>query len=178
MNKKRSLILKIVVPVLIVVVIVGLYVIKNLPKESEKQQEIINQNPDFALTVTEPLDMDALKAYGLPILIEFGSESCPPCQQMVPVIEALNEELQGKAIIKYMDVWETPDWAEGYPLTVIPTQLFIDSKGNPYNPADPDVMDMLLYSMKDTGEHVYTTHEGIISKDDLLIVLKEMGMQE
>jgi thioredoxin 1 len=97
---------------------------------------------------------------------------------MKPIIEALNKELKGKAIIKYVDVWANPEFGEDYPLTLIPTQLFINSDGTPYNPENPEELKMNLYSMKDSGEHVYTTHEGTISKETLLDILTEMGMKE
>ena len=97
---------------------------------------------------------------------------------MAPIIEALNMELRGKAIIKYADVWANPDLAKGYPLSVIPTQLFIDADGNPYNPEDPNALSLKLYSSKDTGELIYTTHEGLITASDLASILKDMGMEQ
>jgi thioredoxin 1 len=36
---------------------------------------------------------------------------------------------------------------------------------------------MNLYTSKDTGEHIFTTHEGLIKKDELLRILGEMGMK-
>jgi thioredoxin 1 len=166
--------LKIIVPVLIVCIIAGIWIAKNL---LEKPEANAAANPDFSLVVTDVLDLETLKGYGLPILIEFGSDSCAPCREMAPIIESLNEELQGKAIIKYADVWKYPHLAESYPLSVIPTQLFIGADGKPYNPADPDALSMNLYAEKDTGVHVFTTHEGTLTKDELLTILDEMGMQ-
>lgn len=173
-KSKRERMIKIIVPVLIICVIVVLWVVKNTQQDTELEQA---GDSEFALQATEALDLDALKSYGLPILIEFGSDSCAPCRQMAPIIEALHQELEGKAIIKYVDVWENPDFADGYPISVIPTQLFIDAEGEPYNPANPDSPKMDLYVTKDTGEHVFTTHEGTLTKEELLSIFKEMGMQ-
>ncbi|NLW11409.1 MAG: hypothetical protein GX028_05265 [Clostridiaceae bacterium] len=33
----------------------------------------------------------------------------------------------------------------------------------------------MMYETKETGEHIYTIHQGNMSKEDTLIVLKEMG---
>lgn len=171
---KKNLAVKIFIPVLIVLVIAGIWVFKK--SQNDNLQNDVN--PDFALNTSQALDLEKLKSYKLPILIEFGSDSCPACREMAPIIKALNKELQGKAIIKYVDIWKYPAFADGYPLTVIPTQLFINSEGNPYKPENPDSYDFKYYSTKDTNEHVFTTHEGIISKNKLLEILKEMGMQE
>lgn len=176
-NSKKATnnkLIKILVPVLIVCIIAGIWFAKNLLNKPEANAA---DNPDFSLHVTESLDLEKLKSYDLPILIEFGSDSCDPCQEMAPIIEALNAELQGKAIVRYADVWKYPDLAEGFPLSVIPTQLFIDAEGNPYNPADPEALSMNLYASKSTNEHVFTTHEGTLTKDQLLTILNEMGMQ-
>lgn len=167
-NKK---ILKIVVPVLFCCILIGMWIVKSQEVWSEKY------NTDFALHVTDEFDLDKLKAYGLPIILDFGSDSCIPCKEMAPVLEALNEELQGKAIIKFIDVWKYKSLGEGFPIVLIPTQIFIDSEGNPYKPIDPEANDMKLYTLRSTGEHVYTAHEGVMSRDQLLNVLKEMGVK-
>ncbi|MDF2568254.1 MAG: Thioredoxin [Oscillospiraceae bacterium] len=170
---KKDIVLKIFVPIVLVVIIAGIWFVKNA---QEKPPIVNTENSAFDLNIAEKLDIEKLKSYGLPILIEFGSESCPPCKEMAPVIENLNKELRGKAIIKYMDVWEHPDWSDGYPLTVIPTQLFIDAEGNPYNPKDPEASKIKIHT-DDTNKHTFTTHEGIISKENLVSILEEMGMK-
>ena len=96
---------------------------------------------------------------------------------MAPVLIELNKELQGKAIILFVDVWKNQALAEGYPVSLIPTQIFIDAKGKPYNPKNPEAVGMKLYSLKATGEHVFTAHEGGMTKGQLLDVLKEMGLE-
>jgi len=175
-NKNKA-VAKILVPLLIVLVIVGIWFIKDLQRNSDGDDQA-NGNPDFALKATEPLDLEQLKSYGIPIILDFGSESCPPCREMAPTIEKLNKDLQGKAIIKYMDVWESPELAEGYPISVIPTLMFFDKDGNPYLPPDPETTQMILYSTKDTEEHVFTAQEGIMTEDKIRAILVEMGMEE
>ena len=34
-----------------------------------------------------------------------------------------------------------------------------------------------MYSSKDTNEHVFTTHEGGMTKEQILAVFKEMGVE-
>lgn len=110
-------------------------------------------------------------------MIDFGADSCIPCKEMAPVLKELNSELQGKAIIKFVDVWKYQSLAEGYPISLIPTQIFIDAKGKPYIPKDPEAIGVNMYSNNDTKEHQFTTHEGGLTKEQLLNVLEEMGLE-
>ena len=184
MKSKKGLVLKIVIPILILSVVAGIWIVKNNGKDNslvaseKKAGSVENGNQDFSLHVTQKLDLEKLKSYGLPIVIDFGSDSCIPCKEMAPVLEELNKELQGKAIVRFVDVWKYQDLAEGYPVSVIPTQILIDANGKPYNPKDPEALGLKKYSSRDTGEHVFTSHEGGITKEQLLSALKEMGLKE
>ena len=181
---------KIILPIVIVAIVAGIWLMKNagsspstIPSDSQSSgsQAVSADSSDagrsFDLEIKTSLDLDKLKSYGLPILIEFGSEDCPACQVMAPIIADLNEQLRGRAIVRYADVWANPDLANGYPLSVIPTQLFIDAKGNPYSPANPDALELLLYNSKSTGQHVLTMHEGTLTQKELMSILTEMGMK-
>jgi len=158
-KSKGSLAIKIIIPILLLCVVAGIWAVKNSQKNTEK------------------IDLEKLKSYKLPIIIDFGADSCIPCKEMAPVLKELNEELQGKAIIKFVDVWKYQALAEGYPISVIPTQILIDTEGKPYTPKDPEAMQMKLYSLRETNEHVFTAHEGGMTKEQLLSALKEMGLK-
>jgi len=173
-NTKNSL-LKIIVPILIFVVVGGIWYFKN---DDNNPPATTDANPDFALHVTEALDLEKLKSYGLPIMIDFGADSCIPCKEMAPVLAKLNQELQGKAIIKFVDVWKYQELSAGYPISVIPTQVFFDKDGKPYSPKDPQALQMNMYSLKGTNEHIFTTHEGGMTEEMILAALKEMGLEE
>lgn len=164
---------KILIPVLIVAAIGGVWFLKN----SNKTPIVKEDNPSFALHVTDSLDLKQLKSYGIPIMIDFGADSCIPCKEMAPVLKQLNEELRGKVIIKFVDVWKYQSLAEGYPISVIPTQVFFDKEGKPYTPKNPESSQMKMYSSKDTEEHVFTAHEGGMTKEQILEVFEEMGIQ-
>ncbi|MEI6580493.1 MAG: thioredoxin domain-containing protein, partial [Eubacteriales bacterium] len=117
-NSTEKLILKIVVPIMLVCVVVGIWAVKNVQKVKDASDNTTvaqinssgnsdsNSNPDFAYSVTDELDMDKLKSYKLPIIIEFGAEWCAPCKQMAPIITALNKELRGKAIVRFVNTDE------------------------------------------------------------------------
>ena len=172
-NKSKR-VLKILLPFLLVCIVISIWVVKNSKGDVVSEG---NGNPDFALHVTQDIELEKLKSYRLPIIIDFGADSCIPCKEMAPVLEELNQELQGKAIVKFVDVWKYKDLAKGYPINLIPTQVFIDAKGQPYQPSDPESKQLNLYSLKDTGEHAFTTHEGSLTKEQLLDILTEMGLK-
>lgn len=130
----------------------------------------------FDLDATNNFNLDQLKTYGLPMIIDFGSDSCIPCKEMAPTLKALNEELKGKAIVKFVDVWKNQDAAANLPVKVIPTQFFFDKNGKPYVPKD-NQSGFTMYSDKTTGEHIFTVHEGGMDKEAVLKVLKEMGVK-
>ncbi len=58
-----------------------------------------------------------------PVLVEFGADWCPPCQAMIPVLEALAEENDGKAVIAKLDVDTNPVTADRYGIRNLPTML-------------------------------------------------------
>ena len=170
-KKRKALLLKILVPVLIAIAIVGVYIIKNNSQTTNDIDQVA-----FALDATEDFDLDEILSYGLPVIIDFGSDSCIPCKEMVPALKKLNEDLKGKAIVKFVDVWKNADAAAAIPLRVIPTQFFFDKDGKPYVPDNKDSA-FIMYLNQETGEHVFTAHEGGMKKDDILAVLKELGVQ-
>ncbi len=176
-SNKKSL-FKIMAILFISVVIAGIWSVKNREKQDLQQPSSSpDGNPDFNLYVTETLDLEKLKSYGLPIIIDFGADSCIPCKEMAPVLKELNETLQKKAIVRFVDVWKHRNLAEGYPLRAIPTQFFFNADGTPFTPSDSIAVPMQRYSAKDTGAHVFTLHEGGMTKAQLLGVLKEMGVE-
>jgi thioredoxin 1 len=168
-------IIKFAVLFIIISVIAGIWILKN---NQADETEIENINPDFTLNVSEEIDLERLKSYGLPILIDFGADSCIPCKEMAPILKKLNAELRGKAIIKFVDVWKNQGLASGYPVSVIPTQFLFDSKGDPYSPKDDKPIRFHKYSSKDTNKHIFTSHEGGMTETMIRTVLVEMGLKE
>lgn len=122
------------------------------------------------------MDLEKLTSYGLPIIFDFGSEGCDPCRRMKPGLIAVNEAMQGKAIVKFLDVWEYTDAAAGYPITLIPTQMFINADGTPYVPGEDIDIEFTTYNNRETGEHALTLHEGMLTEDEMLRILEDMGV--
>lgn len=163
---------RIIIPILIALVIVGLYLLKNpigAPAETT----------EFDLDATINFDLEKILSYGLPVIVDFGSDSCVPCKVMAPILVELNNELRGKAIIKFVDVSKNSKAAAGMQLEVIPTQFFFYADGTAYVPTDEAAAryGFIMYQRRDTGEHVLTAHQGALDKENMLEILKEMGME-
>ena len=89
---------------------------------------------------------------GLPMLLELGAETCPPCRQMKPILNDLKEEYKGRIIVQIVDVYEHPDWARRYGIYLIPTQIFFDAE----------------------GKELFR-HEGFFSRQEILGKFREFG---
>lgn len=177
---KKKNIIKILIPCLILLVIGGIYLFKNPPVQNQKPESTATpEDAAFTLTATETIDFEALAEYGLPIIVDYGSDSCIPCQQMAPVLETMNEEMTGKAFIKFVDVWKYADAASNVPVQVIPTQVLVNADGTPFVPSDElaQIIEFILYNSRETGEHVFTVHQGGMTEEQMRLILTEMGVE-
>lgn len=171
-------VITIIVIVVIALGIIGAWTIKNNKRENEQNLElnsIENINEDFSLYVTGKLDMEKLKSYKLPIIIDFGAEWCPPCNMMKPDLIKLNNELQEKAIIRIVDVDQNIDAADGYKINLLPTQILINSDGTPYVPKDNSI-DGFETIKDEEGNILYTMHVGILTRAQMLDIIEQMKM--
>ena len=171
MVKKK--LVKIIVPTCIVLIIAGIWIFKNTNFDAPP----ITDNKDFTLEATN-IDLEVLTSYELPIIIDFGADSCIPCKEMTPVLKTLNADMQGTAIIKFVDVWKNENAANNFPIQVIPTQIFINADGTPYVPSEDIKIEFTMYSTKDTNEHVFTVHQGGLTEDQMRRILTDMGVDK
>jgi thioredoxin 1 len=109
-----------------------------------------------ALAAPSPLisgDPQEVPIKGMVTMVDVGAKACIPCKMMIPVIESLSEEYEGRAAIVFIDVWKNPDESPKFGLRAIPTQIFYDKDGN-------EVM----------------RHEGYFSKEEIIKVLTKLGV--
>lgn len=151
------------------------------PAKSGDASDLVQpgNDTDFLLE-TNAVDLEALTAYGLPLMIDFGANSCIPCKEMAPILKTLNAEMQGKAIIKFVDVWKNTDAANDFPVQVIPTQVLIAADGTPYAPSEEvtSQIELTQYTYKDTGELAFTVHQGGLTEEQMRLILSDMGVEE
>ncbi len=189
MNKRKAL--RIAAPVIIILFILGIWVFKNYGTKVEETvtpsqtvgEETAAPTPtpaaedDFALEATT-LDLEQLGTYKLPIIIDFGADWCGPCRAFAPILDAMHEEMLGKAIIKYVDTDDYSEIAARFPVSVIPTQVFINSDGTPYQPSADIGIEFLSYNNKDSGELEFTVHQGGLTAEELRAILADIGVAQ
>lgn len=186
---KSSRGVKIVVSALILTVIGGIWIIKNAGQKPVDDSTTSQNNTglsdrlegaDFCLRETEAINFETLSAYGLPIIVDYGADSCIPCKQMAPVLEKANKEFHGKAFVKFINVWDFPDAAKNVPIRVIPAQVLFNAYGKPFVPSGELANKMRFdnHFDRDTGEHIFTVHQGGLTEDQMWEILKEMRVEK
>lgn len=89
-----------------------------------------------------------------PRLLEIGSSRCMSCIEMAKVLDALRASQGAKLKVDFVDVFEQPEAAERYKISLIPTQIFYDT----------------------AGQEIFR-HTGYFSHDDILAKFRERGVK-
>jgi thioredoxin 1 len=72
---------------------------------------------------TATFDQNVLQA-DLPTLCKFTANAwCPPCKKMIPVLEAVAQDLAGKCSVVELDIDDSPETAKRYGVRSIPTLI-------------------------------------------------------
>jgi len=75
-------------------------------------------------------DFQKAQVRGLPMLVEFGFQACPPCKMMKPILKSLDKEHSEDFAIAYIDTVVNPDIVREYSIQAAPTLIFYDKDGN------------------------------------------------
>ena len=59
-----------------------------------------------------------------PVLVDFYSNSCPPCRKLAPTVEELAEEYEGRAVVCKINVEKAQPLARQYGIQAIPAVVF------------------------------------------------------
>jgi len=71
----------------------------------------------------------AVVAAAKPRLLELGSMRCQACLEMAKVLDALRASQGAKLQVDFIDVFEQPEAAGPYKISLIPTQILFDAAG-------------------------------------------------
>ena len=99
------------------------------------------------------IDFGSLPVKGMVTMIDLGATECIPCKMMEPVMQKVEADYQGKAVIAFIDVWKNREQAPKYNIRAIPTQIF-------YDPSGAEVF----------------RHQGYMSEKDIVAQLTKMGV--
>lgn len=86
--------------------------------------------------------------------VELGSETCIPCKNMRPVMDSIQRKYGSQILVKYIDVIRNHKEAEPFKITLMPTQVFLDS----------------------VNKEIHR-HEGFYSEDSIHIFLQSKGLK-
>ncbi len=114
-----------------------------------------SEPPIFAVKgevlVTNRLDIDFSK-YQVTFL-ELGADRCIPCKQMQPIMKDIAAMFPDRVQVVFYDVWKDSAPAMKYRIQLIPTQVFLDQKGQEF-----------------------ARHVGLFPKEEILALLKKQGI--
>jgi thiol-disulfide isomerase/thioredoxin len=65
----------------------------------------------------------------LPAMWDFGSTTCIPCKTMKGILDPMMADYRGRVNIRIINVHDEQELSRRFRITVIPTQVFIDSSG-------------------------------------------------
>lgn len=68
---------------------------------------------------------------GLPCVIDFWAEWCPPCKMIAPLLEELAVEYSGRVRFYNVNSDEEPDLAAAFGVFSVPTLLYVPMTGEP-----------------------------------------------
>ncbi|MFH0997546.1 MAG: thioredoxin domain-containing protein [Pseudomonadota bacterium] len=108
----------------------------------------------LSLSPAQAAEVKEIPAKGMVTMVDLGAKKCVPCKMMAPIMEKVEKDYQGKAVIHFYDVWEDREPATRFGIRGIPTQIFFD---------------------KDAKE-VYR-HVGFMSEADIVSQLTKMGVK-
>ncbi len=72
---------------------------------------------------TENFEEEVLKS-DIPVMVDFFANWCGPCKMMMPTVEALADEYEGRVKIGKIDSDEAGDLAQKYGVMSIPNFIF------------------------------------------------------
>ncbi len=129
MNKKidlKNIIIICLSLIILVETIFGFAYIKSLSKDVESKNVFYDAD-----TIEE---IDELKKYGKPMIVVFGADYCPTCINYKPYVKEFAELFSDELIVKYVDTVEHESIRYEYNIELVPSTLFFDENGEPFNP--------------------------------------------
>ncbi|MBP6909926.1 MAG: conjugal transfer protein TraF [Candidatus Saccharicenans sp.] len=77
--------------------------------------DVLEAGPEQALNL--------ISRSGLPVLVDFFSPTCRPCQLMAPVLERLAKRRAGEVMIVKVDIDKYPGLASRFSIQAVPTLI-------------------------------------------------------
>ncbi len=95
------------------------------------------------IAVTED-NFDALLTSKLPVLLDVYADWCPPCRRMLPLIESLANELEGRTVVGKLDSEANPNLIARLGINSLPTFIVFDKGAEVHRMVGLQSREMLL----------------------------------
>ena len=99
------------------------------------------------------INLQALPAKRVPILMEFGRGWCIPCKYMKPILDDMARAYSGKAIVMTVDMDANKDLVRNFQIRMMPTQVFLTPDGKEF-----------------------LRNEGTLEREQIALVFSKMGL--
>jgi thioredoxin 1 len=99
------------------------------------------------------INLQALLAKRMPILLEFGRGWCIPCKYMKPILEDMARAYNGRAIVMTVDMDANKDLVRDFRIRMMPTQVFLLPDGKEFR-----------------------RNEGVFEREQIVQVFGQMGV--
>ena len=97
---------------------------------SARSVEISNSWGPENITTALNNNVDTARSSGKPTMANFGSDSCVPCQMMIPAREAIKESFANRANVVYIHTDKDQILSSRYGIQSIPTLIFFNQQGD------------------------------------------------
>jgi thioredoxin 1 len=84
------------------------------------------------LAADQKIDLPALLARRMPVLLEFGRGWCIPCKYMKPILDDMAKAYTGKAIVMNVDMDANKNLVRDFKIIAMPTQVFLTPEGKEF----------------------------------------------
>ena len=162
---------------LILILVAAVYIAKN-GNEIPLFRDAVSVNAGELQSEADPLETDfteeMIRSNSLPLILVLGSDTCGPCMRMIPDLETLKQLYKGKADVFYVDINRNPEVMASIPVRVTPTIAIYEKDGKPFAPGENPAIPVVLYSDRNTGEHMVTVAEGALPLKMLQSLAEEL----
>ncbi len=197
-NRKTKKLISIIAVITVVLLLVAVYVYKKTDrdtstsgaKENTQSEESLKDNNSNSsesngnteasdknnqIETDQPIDFQAIASENKPIIVNYGSEGCPPCRKLKPILQSLSDKYGENLYIRYVDVWKHPELQGNFRFEYIPSQVFFNKDGSPYQPSQKLIDNYQFQVIKDNnGNHLYTLHQGFLPQEILTEIIEDI----
>ncbi|MEJ2715733.1 MAG: thioredoxin family protein [Deltaproteobacteria bacterium] len=89
-------------------------------------------NLDQSAATGPRIDLEALLAQRVPILLEFGRGWCKPCKYMKPILKDMAKAYRNRAIVMTVDMDTNKRLVRAFRIRMMPTQVFLMPSGKEF----------------------------------------------